>query len=95
MGGHCRGMKLIIGFIAGLFVGGFWVSNSTEQQRRQAREAAVNAGRRVKESRVGKAVDDNASKLAATAGDRVADAVDSTGEALIDTIDGSEQHAAS
>lgn len=86
-------MKLIIGFIAGCFVGGFWVSNSTDQQRRRAREAALNAGRRVKESRVGKAVDDNASKLAATAGDRVADAVDSTGEALVDTISGGDQHA--
>jgi hypothetical protein len=84
-------MKLIIGFIAGCFVGGFWVSNSTEQQRRRAREAAVNAGRRVKESRVGKAVDDNASKVASTTGDRVVDAVDTTGDALANAVGGGEQ----
>jgi hypothetical protein len=87
-------MKLIIGFIAGCFVGGFWVSNSTEQQRRQAREAAVNAGRRVKESRVGKAVDDNASKLMSTTGDRVVDAVDTAGDALVDTVGNGDQTAA-
>jgi hypothetical protein len=86
-------MKLIIGFIAGCFVGGFWVSNSTEQQRQRARDAAVGAGRRVKESRVGKAVDDNASKVAATAGERVADAVDTTADTLVDKLEGSEQHA--
>jgi hypothetical protein len=84
--GITRSMKLIIGFIAGLFVGGFWVSNSTEQQRRSAREAAAKAARKVKESRIGKAVDDNASKVASSAADRVVDAVDSTGEAVADTI---------
>jgi hypothetical protein len=87
-------MKLIIGFIAGCFAGGFWVSNSTEQQRRRAREAAVNAGRRVKDSRVGRAVDDNASKLVSTTGDRVVDAVDTTGDALVDTIVGGDTQPA-
>ncbi len=81
-------MKLIIGFIAGLVVGGFWVSNSTEQQRRSAREAAANAAKRVKESRIGKAVDANASNVASTAAERVVDAVDRTGEAMADTIAG-------
>ena len=92
--GTALAMKLIIGFIAGLVVGGFWVSNSTEQQRRRAREAAATAGRRVKESRVGKAIDDNASKVASTATDRVVDAVDTTGEAIADTIGSGEPHAA-
>ncbi|HSP28127.1 MAG TPA: hypothetical protein VLN74_06215 [Ilumatobacteraceae bacterium] len=86
-------MKLTIGFIAGLFVGGFWVSNSTEQQRRRAREAAATAGRRVKESRIGKAVDDNASKVASSATDRVVDAVDTTGEAIADTLGNGNAHA--
>lgn len=86
-------MKLIIGFIAGLLVGGFWVSNSTEQQRRKAREAAANAGRRVKDSRLGKAVDDNASKVASSATDRLVDAVDTTGDAVADTIGGGDSHA--
>lgn len=81
-------MKLIIGFIAGLVVGGFWVSNSTEQQRQRARSAAADAGRRIKESRIGQTIDDNASKVASTASDRVADAVDSTGDALADSISG-------
>lgn len=86
-------MKLIIGFIAGLFVGAFWVSNSTEQQRRRAREAATSAGRRVKESRIGKAVDDNASKVASTATDRVVDAVDTTGDAMAGTIGNGDSDA--
>lgn len=87
-------MKLIIGFIAGLVVGGFWVSNSTEQQRRRAREAAEKAGQRVKESRIGHAVGDNASKVASSATGRVVDAVDTTGEALAGTIGGGDAHAA-
>jgi hypothetical protein len=88
-------MKLIIGFIAGLVVGGLWVSNSTEQQRRQARDAAANAGRRIKESRIGQAVDDNASKVASTTSERVAGAVDATGDALADAIgDGSPRASA-
>ena len=86
-------MKLIIGFLAGLLVGGFWVSNSTEQQRSRAREAAERAGRRVKGSRIGQAVDDNASKVASTTGDRVVDAVDTAGDALADTIGGGNGHA--
>ena len=85
-------MKLIIGFIAGLFVGGFWVSNSTEQQRRRAREAAATAGRKVKDSRLGKAVDDNASKVGSAATDRLVDAVDTTGEAMADTIGVGDAH---
>jgi hypothetical protein len=85
-------MKLIIGFIAGLAVGGFWVSNSTEQQRQRARSAATDAGRRIKESRIGRTVDDNASKVASTAADRVADAVDSTGDALAGSISGGDGH---
>ena len=83
-------MKFIIGFIAGLVVGGFWVSNSTEQQRQRARSAATDAGRRIKESRIGQTIDDNASKVASTASDRVADAVDSTGDALADSISGGD-----
>jgi FtsZ-interacting cell division protein ZipA len=87
-------MKLIIGFIAGLVVGGFWVSNSTEQQRRKAQETAARASRLVKDSRIGKAVDDNVSKVASATGDRVVDAVDNTGDALADTLGTtSEQHA--
>jgi hypothetical protein len=86
-------MKLTIGFIAGLFVGAFWVSNSTEQQRRRAREAAASAARRVTESRIGQAVDDNASKVASSTTDRFVDAVDSTGEVLAGTISGGDQHA--
>ena len=85
-------MKLIIGFIAGLFVGGFWVSNSTEQQRRRAREAAATAGRKVKDSRLGKAVDDNASKVGSAATDRLVGAVDTTGEAMADTIGVGDDH---
>ena len=87
-------MKLIIGFIAGLFVGGFWVSNSTEQQRTRAREAATKASRLVTDSRIGKAVDDNVSKVGSATSDRVVDAVDGTGDALAGTIGGGEQHAA-
>jgi outer membrane lipoprotein SlyB len=86
-------MKFIIGFIAGLAVGGFWVSNSTEEQRRRARSAAANAGRRITGSRIGQTIDENASKVAATAGDRFVDAVDSTGDALADAIGGSDAHA--
>lgn len=86
-------MKLLIGFIAGLIVGGLWVSNSTEQQRRKARDAATNAGRRIKESRIGQAVDDNASKVASTTTERVAGAVDATGDALADAIGDRSDHA--
>lgn len=72
----------MMGFIAGLIVGGFWVSNSTEEQRRRARSTASETARKLKESKIGRAVDDNASKVASTASDRVVDAVDSTGDAL-------------
>lgn len=80
------GMKFMIGFIAGLAVGGFWVSNSTEEQRRRARAAATDAGRRITGSKIGQAVDENATKVAAAATDRVAGAVDQTGDALSDAI---------
>jgi hypothetical protein len=86
-------MKFFIGFIAGLAVGGFWVSNSTEEQRRRARSAATNAGRRIKGSKIGQTIDENASKVASTAGDRVTDAVDSTGDALAQSISGGGEHA--
>ncbi len=86
-------MKLIIGFITGFAAGAFWVSNSTEEQRRRARTAASDAGRKIKQSRIGQSIDDNASKVASTAGDRVADAVDSTGDALADSISGGDGHA--
>jgi hypothetical protein len=79
-------MKLFIGFIAGFVVGGFVVSNTTEQQRRKAREAAADTSRRLKESRVGRAVDDNASKVVSTAGERVAETVDSVGDSLSGAI---------
>jgi outer membrane lipoprotein SlyB len=85
-------MKFLIGFIAGLAVGGFWVSNSTEEQRRRARSAATNAGQRITGSRIGQTIDENASKVASSASDRVVDAVDSTGDALADSISGGDGH---
>ncbi len=88
-------MKLIIGFIAGCLVGGFWVSNSTEQQRQRARSAASDAGRKITGSRIGRAVDENASKVASSAGDRVADAVDHTGDTLADAVSGGDGHVSS
>jgi hypothetical protein len=86
-------MKFIIGFVAGLAVGGFWVSNSTEEQRRRARSAAADVSRRITGSRIGQTIDENASKVASSAGDRVADAVDSTGDALAGAISGNDGHA--
>lgn len=87
-----RVLSLIARATRGLVVGAFWLSNSTEQQRRRAREAAERAGRRVKESRIGKSVDDNASKVASATSDRVVDAVDSTGDALADSVGGGNGH---
>jgi hypothetical protein len=86
-------MKFFIGFIAGLAVGGFWVSNSTEEQRRRARAAATSAGQRIKGSKIGQTIDENASKVASTASDRVVDTVDSAGDALAGSISGGDGHA--
>ncbi len=85
--GSALTMKFIIGFITGAAVGGYVVSNSTEQQRSRAAQAAADAGRRVKESRIGRAVDDNASQVAGAATDRVVGAVDSAGDVLTEKID--------
>lgn len=75
-------MKLIIGFILGVLVGAYVADNSTEHQRRRAADAAARAGRRLRQSDVGRAVTDNATQVADTATDRVVDAVDTAGDAL-------------
>ena len=85
-------MKLFLGFIMGAIVGGFVVSNSTEQQRRKANVAATDMARRLKDSRVGQAVDQNTSKVTSSASERVAGAVDTVGDTLADAIGTDEDH---
>lgn len=83
-------MKLIIGFILGVAVGAYMADNSTDQQRRRAADTAARAGRRMKESSVGRAVTDNASQVADTAADRIVDAVDTAGDTVTEVIEAND-----
>ena len=87
-------MKFFFGLITGLVVGGFVATNSSEQQRRRARAATAGVVRRVKQTQVGQAVDDNASKVMSTAGGRVADAVDTAGDTVSSAIAPDTAHSA-
>ncbi len=83
-------MKLMIGFVAGVAVGGYLASQMSEDQRSQvaARTSGAmrQAGDRVKESGVGQAVADNASKVTTAASDRVTGVVDSAGDSVADAV---------
>lgn len=80
-------MKLMIGFIAGVVVGGYLATNTTEEQRAKASDAASKAAHRVQESAVGKSVATNVSRVGGAVSDRAADAVDSAGDAIAEVVE--------
>ncbi|WP_040495038.1 hypothetical protein [Ilumatobacter nonamiensis] len=80
-------MKLLIGFIAGVAVGGYLASNMTDEQRSKVGGLAGDAASTVTQSKVGSAVADNASKVSDKVTGRVAGVVDTAGDKLADTID--------
>jgi uncharacterized membrane protein len=79
-------MKLILGFFAGVAVGGYLASNMTELQRTKVGNVAGRAAGTVTRSKIVTAVTDNASKVTDEVSERVADAVDTAGDKIADTI---------
>ena len=79
-------MKLILGIIIGVAVGGYLASNMTEEQRTKVGGAAGKAVGTAKQSKVVTAVTDNASKVTDEVSDRVADAVDAAGDKVADAV---------
>jgi hypothetical protein len=80
-------MKLMIGFIAGVVVGGYLATNTTEEQRAKASDAASKATQRVQQSTVGRSVAENVSRVTSAASDRTADAVDAAGDTITGAIE--------
>ena len=79
-------MKLLLGFAAGIAVGGYLASNMTDQQRAKVGNMAGRASNTVTNSKVVTAVTDNASKVGGEVSDRVAGAVDNAGDKIADTV---------
>lgn len=73
-------MKLIIGLFAGFALGGYLFNNMTDEQRAKVSSKASSAADRVKGSKVGETIADNASQVAGAASDRAVDAVDTAGD---------------
>ena len=79
-------MKLFLGFITGVAVGGYLASNMTDKQRSKVGRVAGRAAGTVTQSKLVAAVTDNASKVTDEVTDRVAGVVDQAGDKIADTI---------
>ncbi len=86
-------MKLFIGFLAGLFVGGYAFNNMNDDQRARVSGSVTSAAGKVKSSKIGSTISDNVSDVADVASERVADAVDTAGTKAADAVTGKSDTA--
>ena len=80
-------MKFWIGFILGGTLTGVAFNNMTAEQRRRAASVARTTASKVSSSRVGEAVSDGASDVAATVAERASDAVRSGADTVAEVVE--------